>query len=55
MGQRSELTSTLPKLNIVAVNKLSCPFRGLRIIGAFDNNINEMPVRTDDISAVVCH
>jgi hypothetical protein len=34
--QRSDLTCTLPKLNIVAVNNLLCMVHGLSIIAAFE-------------------
>jgi len=39
------LPVALPKLNVVAINKLFCPFRGLGIVGAIElNRLKEMAV-----------
>jgi hypothetical protein len=50
------LSVALPKLNVVAVNKLFCLFRGFGIVGAFEwNRLEEMLIRPDEVNAVIRH
>jgi hypothetical protein len=50
------LAVALPKLSVVAINKLLCSFRSLGIVGANEfNRCEEMTVGTDDISAIFRH
>ena len=52
----ANLASALPKLNVVAVNKLLGVFRSFGIIGALQfNDVDEVAVRTDGINAIVRH
>ena len=45
---------TLPEFNVMAVHKLLCLFRSFHVVGAFERNqIDEMPVRADDVNAII--
>jgi hypothetical protein len=47
---------TAPKLNVVPVDKLPGFFDGFGIVRASQRlNSNEMPVGTDDVSAILLH
>jgi hypothetical protein len=50
------LTVALPKLDVMAINKLLGLLFGVSIVAAFEwNRIEEMPIHTDNIDAILCH
>jgi hypothetical protein len=50
------LAVTLPKLNVVPVDKLRCPFHGCFVVGAFDCvRVEKVAVGSDDVNAIVRH
>jgi hypothetical protein len=50
------LAGVMPKLNVVTNNELFRPLHRFSIVGAFEwNRVVEMPVRIDDVNAVLRH
>ena len=52
----SDKAFTAPKLNLIAIEKLLGPCKGLRVISAFESPVpEEMPVRPDSVGSILFH
>jgi hypothetical protein len=52
----SDKAFTAPKLNLIAIEKLLGPCKGLRVISAFESPVpEEMPVRPDSVDSILFH